>query len=353
MRTTHRHRSGKIAIQAVLILSVLLAFAALAIDRSMLQIRDQEAQDAADAVAHAAASKLDGSAQGMAQARSAANAVAQKNKVGLKPVAFGVASGPTARLELGRWTGGQFVADESDPSVVAAARAQINRNDVPTIFGYPAFGVRYLSVSADAVAVSGGVGEMECPLPLAVPDCALPGSGDICGADLTLNPDGTDAGGWAMLGGSRPSAATIRSAIESCGLGEVDTADTVSLNNGSVNSALGALARAVDSSTVEWDSAELGPLPAQSPRSGVSRYGHVLDSWIIVFEDETDCTNTAYNGTSLAVTGFVRAVVYDVDTSGPIADRHVHAMLGCSVESDGDGGGGGFYGTTVPPRFVQ
>lgn len=332
-------------------LPVLLAFAALAIDRGILQVRDQEAQDAADAVAHAAAVRLNGSEQGLADARTSASVVASRNEIGLVPVTLDGTSGAVANLELGRWSGTEFFADTTDPQEIAAARARVVRTDIPTVFAYPAFGIQHMAVDGQAVAVAGGVSRMACPLPIAVPDCSLPDMPGLCGADLTFNPDANNGAGWALLGGSRPSASTVRSAINACGLGTVDTSDVVTMNNGTINSGLQTLAKAVSDSSLTWDEEEFGTLPPQSARSGVTRYGHVIDSWIIVFDDTSECTNTTYNGTNLDVTGFVRAVVYDVDTSGAVANRRIRARLGCAIDP-GTAGGGGFYGTTTPPRFV-
>lgn len=352
MRHTYRHRSGKIAIQAALMLPVLLAFGALAIDRGILQVRDQEAQVAADAVAHAAANSLDGSEEGLEQARSAASTVAARNRVGLEPVALDGQEGPVASLELGRWAGGRFVPGTDDPVTVSAARARVTRTDIPTVFGYPAFGIRYMAVDGTAIAIAGGAGAIECPLPLAVPDCSVPDLPGLCDADLVLNADGDDTVGWALVGQQRPSASTVRAALDACGFGQVSTADTVTLNNGVLTGAMHTLARTVSDSALVWDVDELGELPAQSPRSGVTRYGHVLDGWFIVFHDASACQDTSYNETALPIEGFLRAYVYDVETSGAVEGREIHARLGCAVEADVVGGGGN-YGTSAPPRFVE
>lgn len=167
-----------------------------------------------------------------------------------------------------------------------------------------------------------------------------------------LNSDNNDNAGWANLGQSRPNATTVRDAITACGLGEVQTADLVSLNNGSINSAMHAMANAVSTSTTSWNTAEFGTQPARSPNSGVCPYGRVLKTHFLVFEDPANCMGTKYNGTSLPVVGFVTAYVYDVDTRGNVNQRTLRARIRCEVDPSAIGGGG-FFGTVAPPHLVS
>ena len=153
----------------------------------------------------------------------------------------------------------------------------------------------------------------------------------------------------AIAGGSRPSAQSVRNAINSCVPGDISQA--LSLNNGAINSGSQALADAVSASADVWNTAEWGPIPAQAPRSGVTHYGRVLTSLIYVFNDPTNCVATSYNGTGLDLVGFAEVNVYDVVTSGPLANRQIRMRSTCdTIEGVG---GGGFFGLKVPPSIVR
>lgn len=352
MRTATRARSGKIALLALLVLPVCLAFGTLAVDRGLLATRHSEAQNGADAVAYAAAGSLDGTSEGIARAYTAAEIVGQRNFIGTSSISSSGTEGAQAVVELGRWDDDTFVADTSDPSTVTSARAVITRSDIRTVFAPVPFGQWTMAVQAEAVAVAGGVGGVDCPLPIAVPDCSVEDLEASCGSSLVLNADKVDTAGWAQIGSTRPSATTVRSALRSCGLGTVTTNDIVTLNNGTISNGLQTLATVINGSTTTWDADELGTIPSQSGRSGVTHYGNVLEGWILVFDDPSDCSATSYSGSSLPITGFVQVVVYDVDTTGPVSSRAIYARMGCGMEDDAQGGGS-FYGSTVPPRFVS
>lgn len=349
---TMRTRRGSVAVTFALMLATLFGVGSLGIDRNMLQVRDFEAQNAADAVAHAAARQLDGTSAGMERAISTAQRVAGLNYVGVTPVTLGAAGAPaTASMEFGRWAGDRFVAESTDPRRVNAVRVTVTRLGIPTLFAEPGLGIEELGAEGVSIAVGGGVAQVPCPLPLAIPSCMLPQGELICGFDLVLNADGNDNSGWANLGGSRPSSSSVRSAIESCSLEGVDTTETVTMNNGAVSSAMQVLADAVGDSPILWDDEEWGVMPPQSAQSGVKDYGHVLEGHLIVFDDPANCDGTKFNGANLPVTGFVSGIVYDVDTKGNVNQRRIGVRLVCEVEPNAQGGGG-YYGTTAPPHFV-
>lgn len=347
-------RRGSAAVPFAVMVTTLLAFGALAADRMLLNARDFEAQNAADAIAHAATVQLDGTDEGVEAARATAGRLASMSRVGNVYLTTNAASGGSglATLELGRWEDSRFVPDTSDPRLVTAARVVVDRSSIPTLFGWPGLGVRSLAVQGTALALGGGAGSTECPAPIAIPSCSLPEGDEICDVDLVLNSDNNDNAGWARLGQSRPNASTVRDAINACGMGEVQAADVLSLNNGSINSAMNTMANAVSASTTTWNTAAWGTQPARSSNSGVNPYGRVLKTHFLVFEDPANCSGTKYNGTSLPVVGFVTANVYDVDTRGSVSQREIKARISCEVDPSATGGGG-FFGTVAPPHLVS
>lgn len=351
MRLKPRPRRGFAAILFLLLLPVLFGAAAVSIDRAVLLVRDGETQNAADAMAHAASRQLDGTATGLTRAQAAATRVAQLNMIGQAPLSFSRLTGPRATLFLGRYENGHFVVDTSNPKMVTSAKAVALRRDVPTVFGNIAFSETELMTERNAVAMAGGAGRVDCPLPIAVPSCLLPQPTGICNADLIFNADGNDTAGWARLGSSRPNGSTIGDAINNCGIPSADTVDVVSLNNGEINTALQSLAGAVSNSATLWNSTKYGTIPTQSTKSGVTRYGHVREGYIIVFQDPQNCSGTKYTGTNLPVVGFAKASVYDVDTKGNASSRKVYTKLRCDIAPHA-GTGGGYYGLTAPPRLV-
>lgn len=346
-------RRGSAALTFALMLVTIFGLGSLGIDRNLLQVRDVEAQNAANAVAHAAVTRLDGTAAGLDRARESARKLGLLNYVGTSPVALGVGGVPaTATLQLGRWLNGRFVVDDDDPADVNAVRVVVVRVGIPGVFAGPAFAIEERSVAGESIAVAGGVSYVPCPLPLAVPSCELPHGERICDADLVLGADANDTAGWANLGSSRPSASSIRGAIEDCDLDGVDTTDMVTINDGAIASAVNALADAVSGSTVVRDTPRWGAMPEQSKKSGVNPYGRVLEGHLIVLDDPNDCNGTRFGGASVPVVGFVSGIVYDVDTRGGVDEREIRVRLTCEVERYGLGGGG-YFGTTAPPHFVE
>lgn len=346
-RLPRRSRRGNIVVYALFVLAVIFGIAALVIDMGLVRSAQMHVQNAADAAAHGAAARLDGTSTGMANAQATALELVERNPTGVSPLPDGV--NPDTVVRLGRWQNGAFVEDTTNPATVTAAQVDLARMDLKPWFSAIAFGTDHLAAAAVATAVAGGPGEVRCVLPIAVPDCELPGGAGTCGYDVILNADGNDTGGWALLGSSRPNASTIRSYLDGCI--DASLSNVVTLNNGTVNSALNRLADVVNRQTTYWDTATLGTQPARMARSGINPYGKVLEGEIIVFDDPANCTGTKYNGTSLPLAGFASVVIYDVATSGPVNARAVRMRISCDY--DDELGGGGFFGTTVPPTLVQ
>jgi Flp pilus assembly protein TadG len=346
-------RRGNTAVQVALMLTMLLGFAAVGVDLSVKRYNERQALNAAEAAAHAAAAQLDGTSTGVTNARLLAVQLAASNPFAGSPanVDANTSNDPAGNVVLGRVDEtGAFVADAT-PETATAVRVQVARTDLPTYFAKAAFDVSHMSAGGTAIAVAGGPSSSDCPIPIAVPACQLDAAADICNLDIVFNSDGKDNAGWALPGTARPDANSLANAVQDC-MGQVDTVDVVSLNNGTVTNALHAMASEVSASTDYWNTAEWGKIPNRSTRSGITaaNYGKVLLTELMVYDDPNGCADPSYNATGVPVRGFATAAIYDVETSGPVSNRNIRMRVFCA-ESDNHGGGG-FYGTDAPPRFV-
>ena len=345
-----RARRGNFLVVAAFSLVVLLCFGALVIDLGAAQNSRAELQAASDSSALAAVKIMDGSSAGMTTAHRMSEAVASHNLVAGSP--FALASHADATLDLGRWVDGAFVNDATDPALVVAARIRARRSTLPTFFARFARAADTLAVQAATVALGGGPIDAVCPMPIAIPACSLPAGAAVCNYDLQLGPDTGDNGSWARIGEGRPSAQSVRSALnptECTNAGS--TSDTVSLNNGQIAVASGDMAEMISESSETWNSSTWGALPAQSSRSAVTAYGHVYHTTIIVFDGGSgSCAGTKYTGSGYPVVGFASGVAYDAVATGPAAQRRISMRLVC--ETTQAAGGGRYFGARAPIALV-
>ncbi len=334
-----------------LTLVVLMGFAALAIDVSMARVSKQQLANAAEAGSHAGAAQLDGTVEGMSAARAMAVSVAGENRAqgAVVTIDENTSNDPAGDVVLGFWNGTAITAS-SDPALVTTVQVRTEKTDLLTTFARVAFDADSMSASDFAIAQAGGPGESNCPMPISLADCEVEAVADTCNLDIVLTADRIDNGAWARKGSTQANASYIRDALDSsiCA-GASQTGENVTLNNGAVTSGLKELADAVSSSPLMWDSATMGPQPAQLPGSSVTAYGHVFYGQVMVFEDAGNCTNLKYNGTK-PILGYATAVVYDIISSG--SGKTIKMRIGCD-EEPGAAGGGAYFGTTVTPKFVR
>lgn len=344
-----RDRVGNASILSALGIVAVSAAGALAVDISVGRIAQVEIKNAAEAGAHAGTRMLDGTPEGIEAAKQMAAAVAARNSVIGSPLSVSADGGPDGLVEVGHWSGGSFVADE-DPATATAVRVRATRPDIRTFLRRVSQPDATLSTQARSSSAGGGLGVSDCPLPIAIPSCSIDRA-TMCDMNISFGPDNNDNGGWGELGSSRPSAASIRDAIDACSMA-TDVTNVVTLNNGEVASAAHTLASAVAASTDQWDPA-WGIQPLRSSQSGLgsAQYGKVLHGNIIVFDDPSNCTATKYNGTSLDIVGFMQVAVYDVDTKGKAETRHVRWHSYCEMTRQR--GGGGWYGARVFPTMTE
>lgn len=350
VRSIRRNRGGNIVALVAIALVILLAFAAVAIDGQRAYMVHGELRNAAEATAHAAALGLDGTTAGYEAAYLRASQIAEANQAAGLSIDLNEMAGDPYAVELGRYEDGEFVADVTDPSLVKAVRVNLRLQGMNTFFARPAFGTDDMAVAAQARVLGGGPANAKCPLPIAVPSCALPrnSEGSLCDMDIVFGPDNNDNGAWARLGSGSPNAAWVRDSIQSCASAS-STVDVVSLNNGQITTASRALADAINASPVTWNASEWGSMPAQVNNSAITTYGKVLESQIIIVESASGCANPKLTGSSYSIQGYATAVVYDVVATGKAAKRTISMRVIC--DSVTERAGGGFFGTKAPPQF--
>ena len=339
-------RNGNAAITVAISITTLMMFAALAIDIGAHRVHVQKAKVAAEAAAHAAASQLDGTGEGIAAAYSVGVEVGNQNKV--TNDALGLTAGD---ITLGCLdSAGNFVTGCS-AATTTAARVDVNEAGIPTFFAGVALQQPTLDAAAAAIAVGGGPRQASCPFPIAIPSCALPEAG-VCGLEISMSGNGADNAAWAIPGYTNPNATSLNNSMDPtiCGA-QASTADVLALHNGAINSVLTGVIDYMVTYGEAWDTAEFGAMPAQEPDSSIAtaNYGIVARRLGMVF-DESTCSGS-YTADGVDVLGYVTLVIYDVKTAGSSPDKWIKLRVACDESNEPSGGG--FYGTTAPPRFIN
>lgn len=210
---------------------------------------------------------------------------------------------------LGYWSEGAFVAS-TNAAVVTTVRVLAERDDLRSTFAKVSFGADTLSAGDYSIAQAGGPAESPCPLPISLADCEVAAVSETCNVNVTLNSD--------------------------------------RLDNGSVTSGLQRMADAVNASPDVWDVTAMGIQPTKLSGSRIAPDGKVLYGQVMVFHDPENCAATKYNG-NRAIVGYATAVVYDVVSRG--GNKSMRMRIACD-EAPANGGGA-YFGTIVPPRFVR
>lgn len=350
-----RVRRGNVAVNVALFSVLLLSMGAFGVDLPYARVVRMELEQATEAAAHAGAAQLDGTVEGVAAAGATARSLALVHSAG------GSVVQPDA-VETGVWDDDTFTPS-TDATRANAVRVTASRPELALFFSPAAFSRRTVAVGGRAIAVKdfGGASELDCFLPLAVPQCLIEewGMDSLQDRTIQLNPPGVDNVGW-MRPDAAPNAAWTREQFVDCeASGELGVGDDIGLQNGQVTSALDALVNAVRSSSTTWDTSVFGGLPSRMPGSSIpaSDYGHTLEGAIPVFDGGSEyCEGSggSFNGMEV-VTGFVWVVIYDVRNNGGAAQRSMRLRIDGTREHEvGTQGGGEDWGVTAnsPPRFV-
>ena len=187
---------GAAAVSAFIFMLVMLGFLALSMNTGILMDTRTELQTASDFAALAAVGSLDGTTDGIADARGVAIAYSAEHR------AFGHAVGIVdASVVFGRWhlraadcpRGECFeplAVNDTNAPLINAVQVNNGRDNTvnPSVdLPFGAFVGRSTSqVRSGAVAIGPGVGHVECSMPLVLAECRIrDGAGGdlLCGAD--------------------------------------------------------------------------------------------------------------------------------------------------------------------------
>ncbi|MFZ5480296.1 MAG: pilus assembly protein TadG-related protein [Myxococcota bacterium] len=354
-------RRGNAAVVVCLSMVVLCASAALAVDVGYARMVKQELQNAADAAAHAGASKLDGTSSGVALARVEARRVAGENRAAGRPVDLDVNlwNDPAGDIVVGLWDADARTFTPAPLTGDAnAVYVQARATGLGLFFAPVGVGRRRVDVGARSLMVraDAGAGAVDCFLPIGVPLCVLDRHGREGVGDLTLrmSPAGADNVGWVQVG-SNPDASTLRDQVQRCDRqGVVEAGDGVELGNGTDASVLQTITDEIERSATSWE-ASWGAIPDQAENSAVRPllYGRTLEGAVVVFDGgDTYCEGTGGSFTGSApVAGFTWAAIFDV-TQG--ANASVRLRLDATGEHRvGTRAGGADWGvTSTVPRMA-
>ncbi len=320
-----RRRGGGFAIVVGLSLTVLISFAALAIDVSYLRLVDAQVQNATDAAAHAGVSQLDGTDEGLDLARSAAIEVAAMNLVAGDPLVL-----TDDQVVFGVWDTdvGTFTASD-DPSEVNALDIQGSVADVSALVRGAAGWTGTVGASAATTAMQfwDGASEVDCYLPVVLPICLMDeyGTEEIMEVDLVFAPSTADNVGWGR-GEGTPNANFVKSQVADCTQdGPLSTDDTVGMHEGVTTPGFKAIESAIEGSTTTWDTSTWGSLPEPMEGSTVasSAYGNTLEGPIPIVQH---CDDSSFTGTA-EVEGFTWAVIFDVVAKGSASEKNIRVRI--------------------------
>lgn len=348
-RHTRRGNAATLAIS----LTALLGAAAIVVDIGFLYASQTEIQAGLDAAALAGVGYYDNTSEGIDLARSKAIEFAAMNTV-----MGGSLVVPEEAITTGYLDDDLAFVPSTDPDEVNAMSIDHTQVDIPVFFASAAFGRESMAASARSIArrfPSSGAGQVDCFLPLAVPDCILSDTDAYEDLALKLSSANDDNAGWADIDGN-PTPGSINDALLGmCDRGAASVGDPVYLNNGVINASLSELASVLNGETsaptAAWDSSKWGDLPGQMGGSTVNEgaYGqHVLQGPIILFDaGGGDCLSSLQFNQNKPITGFAWAVVYDVDSHG--SGKNIRVKLDLTNEYEWGTSGGGLDTNVLAP----
>jgi Flp pilus assembly protein TadG len=201
-RRKRRAREGNVAMLTALSLATLMMFVALSFDVGNMHRVRSEVQSAMDSAALAGAAALDGTAAGIAAART--QAVAYAN-------AHGAYAGPivanTSNVVVGQWdlNSRTFAAWNGATSVASQNAVRVSYNVAAVTTPFAAVkGQTSAQVGAKATAIGGGPGTLGCGFPLVVPSACLRNinGSNNCGYCMQFANNNSDTAAWTGFGGN-------------------------------------------------------------------------------------------------------------------------------------------------------
>ncbi len=391
---------GAVLVLVAISMTVLLGFAALALDLGHLYVTRNEVQNVADGVALAGARALGGIYQGLTPPQqqtftcdtycaetilTAAQAVAANNRAGGLDMTVRVED-----VEIGTWRHDTFTVASYRPDAVRviARRDEVANGPVASFFGR-ALGVAETPVNALAIAAMTGQGTVvpgEVELPIGVSRWFFDNRPDqgYCDEDIQFYPsnDPASCAGWTSWE-YNSNDATLRKILDQNpnfpGPGAIAgetifnfTGGTLSTQTfdallslfqrkGSATNANGDYLVDASGGRVDWQEAlsfpgavpmmemdNKGNLVQAKYPDGSLRYLHRWDTTVPVY-DRGDCSNP---NQSILIVGFAQVKLTDV-LNAP--SKLVRGKLLCNLVSPEDNrGGGGEYGLKGPiPGLVR
>jgi Flp pilus assembly protein TadG len=360
-RPTRAHERGAIAVLAAIMVMLLGAFLALALNTGHKMNTKAQLQQAYDAAVLAGAATFNGTPAGVAQAKLAAIRFATAHN--LDKAAVGVSA---SDVTVGYWDKktSRFFAEGSSVTIGEAA-ITLDRDKNPQYFTAVKIGAATdgtgshnspmdvwfssfvgnratMQVYAGAIGVGGGpCVESGCALPLAIPSCALVDSGGyvLCGTVQTLYFNHGQGKDIALADVTQPSNHVDNAeerqqmaAGAACTNPDVEVNDVIRLGNG-------------NDFNKQVDDAMHAPhnivCAAAAPYTGCPRRQIPVTN--------TDCT-APMNGYSTVV-GFAHVVVVDTNPSG--RDASISFYIDCSGTSTSESGCANFGFGSTKLRLVQ
>jgi hypothetical protein len=324
-----RTERGATAVVVALLLVVMASFLALVMNVGHLQTVRAQLHNATDSAALAAARELNGTLEGLAEARRKAVDYASRHATDSLEN-----PDPTIRIDadtdviFGHWYSSR-PRDSAFEEILGRTPADLNRinavlvrdgreaargNDVKTISGL--FDRKATDVTAESVAVLGGPTQDGCPLvPLAFSSCAVTDLDGVplCDKPLTFHSDLNDTIGFTNLAPDAGVSTADLKAILTGSCRPVSTGDPISVSNGANLQPLVGL----------WPLNE----PVQAP-----------------VVELPDCKFNSHDG-STTVLGFVTVTITDVQ---PAPDLSITVQVDCQMSPVASSGfGGPNLGTTA------
>ena len=354
------------AVLLVSLLSGMIGFGTFSVDVGLIWLAKVELQQAVDNAVLSGVGQLDGTEEGIERAEATALAIANAHKVLGDGVTF-----TDEEVKIGKFDDqGEFVAYEvgDDPFEIGAVQVEHAGEEVPAGLGGFAFGVSSYKVQARARAKrrigAKRAREVNCYLPLAIPDChlaSLAPDTNPSAFTFTFSPSPTDAVAWS-LPGSNPNSSDVRDQLLGQCEGEgIAIGDDVYVNEGSKTTALHTIRDVLNGSgaiaPTVWDVEMYGPMPEQgclgtdgcdpsnSDVNGAS-WGNVIEGPVVLVDVGSDCGDASFTHTK-EVTAVAWALIYDVSASGgdkyisvqlDLASEHLSWGMGQEGDEDGDVG---------------
>ena len=332
-----RARRGS-AVSNLFLIFAGFASCAFVVDLGWGWIQQQRIQSIADAAATAGASHLDGTYDGVVAAKTAATKSLYANLYEGEKIWLDVTE--TDRGYGHEFTFGHFNSDTQafgeggSVEQINSVRVKVHERGSEAWFApvlWESVTGMESRVTASAVRRITGASEVDCYLPLAVPDCYFTAENKESYANKTLrlSPAGDDNMGWVRAGDDSVNADWLRDQmIDPCQGGTAGIGDSVDLHNGVVTPVMDELETQIETNGTNW-SPEMGEMPPQEEGSTVDTYGKTWEAPLLVFDGGPEYCEEgggSWNGTE-TVMGIAWGVLYDVDNMGGAADRNMYMRV--------------------------